>query len=225
MNTRSNIGGKKMVDLAQLYNNCVYSSIAHAIFTLREPFFSAGQSWDGMNYNFNDFSGTRGTISFDPNGEIMAGAARDDNSGRINQYPSFKAIQLFENAPDNVRQLAQKEALEYLYDKRDGVTQPMATVAFWSVGGDIVIDEDIDSFKKNGGSYLLTIAGSFDKLCSYWREEYNLGDEESSTVEYIYKCFTNHKPVELKQVPIINQEREGYEDCIESLEEIGIAIK
>ena len=214
-----------MVDLAQLYDNCVYSSIAHAVFILKEPFFSAGQSWDGMNYCFNDFSGTRGTISFDPDGGIMAGAARDDNSERVRKYPSFKAIQLYENAPDNVRQLAQKEALEYLYDKRDGVTQPMATVAFWSVGGDIVIDEIIDSFKKNGGSYLLTIAVSYDELCSFWREEYNLSDEEVSAVELIYKHFANHEPVKLEQIPIINQDREGYEDCITALEEIGITIE
>lgn len=214
-----------MVDLAQLYDNCVYSSIAHAVFILREPFFSAGQSWDGMNYCFNDFSGTRGTISFDPDGGIMAGAARDDKSERVRKYPGIKAIQLFENAPDNVRQLAQKEALEYLYDERDGVTQPMATVAFWSVDGKVVIDEDIDSFRKNGGAYLLTIAVDYDELCSYWREEYNLSDEEVSAVELIYKHFTNHEPVKLGQVPIIKQDREGYEDCITSLEEIGIVIE
>lgn len=214
-----------MIDLAQLYDNCVYSSIAHAVFILREPFFTAGQSWDGMNYCFNDFSGTRGTISFDPDGGIMAGAARDDNSERVRKYPSFKAIQLFENAPDNVKELARKEALEYLYDERNGVTQPMATVAFWSVDGHIVIDEDVDSFKKNGGAYLLTIAVGYEELCSYWREEYDLSDEEVSAVELIYKCFANHEPVNLEQFPIINQKCEGYEDCITALEEIGITIE
>lgn len=214
-----------MVELAQLYDNCIYSSIAHAVFILREPFFSAGQSWDGMNYCFNDFCGTRGTISFDPDGGIMAGAARDDNSELVRKYPSFKAIQLFENAPDNIKQLARKEALEYLYDEWDGVTQPMATVAFWSVDGNIVIDEDIDSFKKNGGAYLLTIAVSYDELCSYWREEYNLSDEEVSAVELIYKHFANHEPVKFEQVPVINQGCAGYEDCITALEEIGITIE
>ncbi|MDE7398383.1 MAG: hypothetical protein K2N06_02540 [Oscillospiraceae bacterium] len=214
-----------MVDLAQLYDNCVYSSIAHAVFILREPFFAAGQSWDGMNYSFNDFCGTMGTISFDPDGEIMAGAVRDDKSERVRKYPSFKAIQLFENAPDNVKQLARKETLEYLYDERDGITQPMATVAFWSIDGNIVIDEDIDLFRKNGGAYLFTIAVSYDELCSYWREEYHLSDDEASIVEYIYKCFANHEPIKLEQVPIIDQGCAGYEDCITALEEIGIAIE
>lgn len=214
-----------MVELAQLYDNCVYSSIAHAVFILREPFFAAGQSWDGMNYCFNDFSGTRGTISFDPDGGILAGAARDDNSERISRYPDFKAIQLFENAPENVKRLAAKEALEYLYDEAGGVTQPMATAAFWSVDGDVVFDEDIDSFRNNGGAYLFNVGLSHDELRSYWREEYNLSDEEVSAVELIYKCFTNHEPVKLEQIPIIKQERDGYEDCITALEEIGITIE
>lgn len=214
-----------MIDLSQIYDNCVYSSIAHAIFILREPFFAAGQSWDGMNYCFNDFCGTRGTISFDPDEGIMAGAACGDESERVRKYPGFKAIQLFENAPDNIKQLARKEALEYLYDEWDGVTQPMATVAFWSVDGEIVIDEDIDSFRQNGGEYLLTIAVSYDELCFYWREEYDFSDEEVSAVEYIYKCFANHEHVKLEQVPIINQDCAGYEDCITALEEIGIAVE
>lgn len=214
-----------MVDFEQLYDNCVYSSIFHAVFILKNPFFSAAQSWDGMNYNFNDFSGARGTISFDLVNGIMAGAARDDKSERINRYPDFKAIQLFANAPESVQQLAQKEALEYLYDERNGVTQPMATVAFWSVRGDIVIDENIDLFSMNGGGYFLNIGVSHDELRSYWCEKYNFGDKETSTVEYIYECFTNHKPVRLEQVPIIKQECDGYEDCITSLEEIGIVIE
>lgn len=158
-----------MVDFSQLYENCVYSSIAHAIFVLREPFFSAEQSWDGINYCFNDFEGTRGTISFDLAAGIMAGAARDDKSERVNRYPRFKAIELFANAPENVKALAQRETLEYLYDEVNGSTQPTATIAFWSTGGEIVINEDIEEFRKNGGEYLFSISVSHNELRDYWR--------------------------------------------------------
>lgn len=235
-----------MIDIAQLYDNCVYSSIAHALFILKEPFFSASQSWDRMNYSFNDFSGTRGTISFDLNGNILAGAIRDDKSERCNRYPEFKAIELFANAPGNVKCLAETEALQYLFDEKDGVTQPMATVAFWSVGGEIVIDEDIADFKANGGEYLFTIGVSHDELRDYWRREYDLSDEELATVDLIYERFKAREVIRAEDVPIIKpkdvqdpkkrglfghkkkaveQEPDGYAECIASLGELGIVIE
>lgn len=235
-----------MVDLLQLYDNCVYSSIAHALFVLKEPFFSASQSWDGMNYSFNDFSGTRGTISFDLSGNILAGAVRSDESEQCNLYPEFKAIELFANAPENVKLLAQKEALEYLYDEADGVTQPIATAAFWSVGGEIVIDEDIEEFKANGGEYLFTIGVSHEELRDYWRGEYDLNNEELAAVDLIYERFKARGAIRSEDVPIIKskevqepkkrglfgrkqktveQEPDGYAECIASLGELGIVIE
>lgn len=234
-----------MVDVVQLYDNCVFSSIAHAIFLLKEPFFEAGQSWDGMNYSFNDFSGTRGTISFDLNENCLAGAVRDDKSERRERYPNFKAIELFANAPDDVKRLAEKEALEYLYDEKDGVTQPMATAAFWSVGGEIVIDEDVEAFKANGGEYLFIIGVSHDELREHWRCEYDLGDEELAAVDLIYEKFKAHEMIMFEDVPIIKnkdvqetnkrglfghkkkvdkQDQNGYAECIASLRELGIVI-
>lgn len=218
-----------MVDLSQLYENCVYSSIAHAIFVLREPFFSAEQSWDGINYSFNDFEGTRGTISFDLSEGIMAGAARDDTSARLNRYPGFKAIELFANAPENVKGLAQRETLEYLYDEVNGTTQPTATIAFRSIGGEIVIDEDIEEFRKNGGEYLLAISVSHDELRDYWREQYEFSEEELSAVDLIFERFKARETVRLDEVLVIKQKRseapDGYEECLILLGELGIVIE
>lgn len=218
-----------MVDLSQLYENCVYSSIAHAIFVLREPFFSAEQSWDGFNYCFNDFEGTRGTISFDLAAGIMAGAARDDKSERITRYPRFKAIELFANAPENVKDLAQREALEYLYDEVNGSTQPTATIAFWSVSGEVVIDEDIEEFRKNGGEYLSAISVSHDELRDYWREQYEFSEEELSAVDLIFERFKARETIRLDEVLVIKQKRseapDGYEECLTSLGELGIIIE
>ena len=218
-----------MIDLLRLYENCVYSSIAHAILVLKEPIFAAEQSWDGMNYCFNNFEGTRGTISFDLIAGIMAGAARDDTSARCGRYPEFKAIELFKNAPDNIKRFAKKEALEYLYDEVNGSTQPTATIAFWSTGGEIIVDEDTEEFRNNGGEYLLTISVTHDKLREHWREQYELSEEELSAVDMIFERFTAHRNITLDDVPIIKQGRdlseEGYEECLTSLEEIGIIIE
>lgn len=217
-----------MIDFSKLYDNCVYSSIAHAIYVLKEPFFSYTQSWDGMNYSFN-YGTTRGTISFDLVERIMAGAARDDKSKRINRYPQFKAIELFKNAPENVKRLAEKETLEYLYDEVNSSTQPTATIAFWSVGGEIVIDEDIEEFKANGGEYLFIISVGHDGLRGYWQEQYDLSMEELSAVDLIYERFKARKEIRLDEVPVIKHKRvnapDGYEECLTSLGELGIVIE
>lgn len=232
-----------MIDFAQLYDNCVYSSIAHAIFVLKEPFFSAEQSWDCMNYSFL-YGSTRGTISFDLSGKILAGAARDDTSRRRSRYPQFKAIELFANASENVKRLAEKETLEYLYDEVNSSTQPTATIAFWSVGGEIVIDEDIEEFKANGGEYLFIISVGHDELRDYWQEQYDLSVEELSAVDLIYERFKARKEIRLDEVPVIKHKRanapakrlglfkklkkenpNGYEECLTSLGELGIVIE
>lgn len=54
---------KLQMTFNELYERCIYSSIAHAVANLRFPFFSYEQSWDGDNFSFKPDS--EGTISFD----------------------------------------------------------------------------------------------------------------------------------------------------------------
>ena len=58
----------------ELYERCIYSSAAHAVANLRFPFFSYEQSWDGNNFSFKP--GSEGTISFDFDTKIIAGALK-----------------------------------------------------------------------------------------------------------------------------------------------------
>ena len=113
---------KLIVNCEQLYNNCIYSSVAHAIFVLKAPLFNYTQSWDGINYNFN-YGTTRGIITFDLSGQTVTGAARDDTSIRRKWYPVYKAISLFDQAPEKNRLLAHNETLEYLYDEEGGFSK------------------------------------------------------------------------------------------------------
>ena len=233
-----------MIDLLQLYENCVYSSIAHAILVLKEPFFSAEQSWDGMNYSYNSFTGIYGTISFDLAAGIAVGAFRDDHSPYVERYPDFKAIELFAQAPEKVRGFAENEAIQYLFDERDGVTQPMATAAFWCVGGEVTFSGSREEFEANGGEYLFTISVGHEKLRDYWQEQYELSEAELSAVDLIFERFNSHKKITLDDVPVIKQKcveapskkrglfkkpqeelPNGYEECLTSLGELGIIIE
>lgn len=212
-----------MESCEHLYDNCIYSSVAHAIFILKEPFFSYEQSWDGINYSFH-YGSTRGTVTFDLSGNTVTGAARDDTSTRRKWYPDFKAISLFDQAPEKNKILAKSETLEYLYDEEGGIDQPMATIAFWNEGNEIYTNDDDVSFEANGGEYIIKIAGSHNELREYWKEEYSLKDEELSAIDYICNCLKENKKIKMKDMSVINKKCAGYNECLESLRELGIHI-
>ncbi|MDE6727017.1 MAG: hypothetical protein K2J80_03635 [Oscillospiraceae bacterium] len=230
-----------MIDLALLYDNCVYSSIAHALYMLREPFFAAERSWDGMNYSYNSFSGIYGTISFDLAAGIAAGAFRDDHSPLVERYPEFKAAELFSQAPENVRRLAENEAIQYLFDERGGVTQPIVTAAFWCVGGEVTFAGGREEFEANGGEPFFELAVSRSELRTALAEGYSLNDEEAAAAELIFSRFKEHTPIKRQEVPLIApketkkrglftkknaaQDNNGFTECIASLGELGIVIE
>lgn len=213
-----------VIDFEELYYNCIYSSIAHAISNLKDPFFSYTQSWDGNNYCFHDGS-ERGTISFDLSEHILSGAAREETSPRIKWYPNYKAISLYEGAPTKIRLLAQNETLEYLYDEVDGIVQPMATVAFWNDGNEIYTNDDNQLFVANGGEYIVNIAVSHAELKEYWKKEYDLKHEELAAIDYIFNCLKDNKKIKKEDVSIINKNCDGYHECLESLSELGLYIE
>ncbi len=212
------------IEFDKLYTNCVYSSIAHAIFILKEPFFSYTQSWDGDNYSFN-YGSTRGTISFYQSIKVVVGAARDERSIRRRLYPEYNAITMFNGSSDDINKLALQDPLEYLYDEVDGVTKPMATIGFWLENDIISSNDDVNLFKDNGGEYLFIISQSFDGLVRYWNEQYDFNDEEHEIADYIYKCWLSKSKIKHKEVKkVIQKKCVGFRECLESLKEIGIII-
>ena len=79
--------------------------------------------------------------------------------------------ELFSDAPDRIRQLAEREALQYLLFEIDGVVIPAATTAFWlDSEGLFIFDDSIDEFEQNGGEFIRRLLGPFDELEEYLRE-------------------------------------------------------
>ena len=208
-----------------LYDNCLYSSIAHAISNVRYPFFAYAQSWDAQNYSFH-YGSSRGTIAFDLRNGILAGAIRDEKSSRRNWYPKFKAIELFDNVSETVKNLADNETLQYLLDEINGITMPVATTAFWSEGNKIIVGDDWNDFLNNGGEFISNIICSLQELNAYWREEYMFSSEESELVDHLFQLKKNNC-IELSKgdIAVIDRNSDGYEDFVESLGEIGFVIK
>lgn len=218
------------VTFKELYDACLYSSIAHAVSNIKNPLFAYAQSWDGINYSFN-YGSSRGTITFDLPNRILVGAIRDEKSERISWYPTFKAIGLFNEAPDSAKVLSANEALEYLLDEINGIIAPVITTAFWSEGdgneGDhIIICDSMDDFLANGGEFIANILVPMPELCAYWEEQYQLTVQELEIVDNLFQLKKNG----IKRVNDINSklvvaECAGYGEFIESLTEIGFEIE
>lgn len=212
------------ISINELFDRCIYFSIGHAIYTCFNPLFSYEQSWDGLNYNFqNGYS--RGTISFDMVQYIVVGAARNDLCSRMKLYPRMDAIDLFETNLLEVKQFASKEALEYLYETIDNCTKPMATVAMWSENESIVLSDSYEMFNENGGEFISVLLGTRENMIDYLVNVYEFKDKEISVINYIYDKYKNgekrfHLPFSMQYL----KKTVGYKEGIESLKEMGIEI-
>jgi hypothetical protein len=222
------------ISFEALYDACLYSSIAHAVSNLKYPFSSYTQSWDDMNYSFQDGS-SRGTITFDLPNMVLVGAIRNEKSDRIHLYPNFKAIELFDEASDVAKNLSSNEALEFLFDEIDGITAPVATTAFWNEGNQIVSCDSRDDFIENGGDFIYCLAVSMQQLKLYWGDQYELTPKEFECIDCLFQLKKEGKTkISMDSVPLINgaqsvtvngERVEGDKEFIKSLIEIGFEIK
>lgn len=209
-----------------LYERCVYSSLAHAVYTFRDPFFAYEQSWDNLNYSFC-FGSTRGTISFDIAHCVAAGAVREDISIRRQLYPGKQAYELFALAPQDVFQLAKKETLEYLYDTIDNISYPVVTAVMWHDGTQVFLPDEKQVFAQHGGDFILLLSNPMFDLNQFWKNQYNLTQEELTLLEEISKYIK--KDNQLFTLPSkyksMLKESNGFNEGIELLMELGIEIR
>jgi len=217
---------RKKLSAQALYENCLLAAAEHALYVLKHPFFAYEQSWDGNNYSFA-IGTVRGTISFDLENDIFAGAVRQDDSARCKLYPDHDTMTYFEQAPDNVKALAEQETIQYLFDEVDGVEKSMITAAFWGVDGELFIPDAPDDFCTHGGEYPTLLCGEAEAVWQYWLEQYELRQEEQRLADYIFQhCRVGNKLLnqkEMKKICKIKGKEPGYNAYLESLAEMGLS--
>src|SRR6478609_884435 len=207
----------------QIWQGCMLSSIAHAISVAQYPEFANEHSWDGDNYSVQDSQGGRGTITF--NKHYCVAAFRDENSNRIDEYKD--ALDYLKEAPWEVQQLAESEALQYLLDEIDGNIAPVITTAFWCIQEEVYSQDPFHVMIEHGGFLLnketMEIESAIDEL-----QEYH--DLSEKQVYLLKSLFTRKisKPLEtivLTEEEVLMIEAEDEEALSESrisFEEIGI---
>ena len=222
------MGNTILMSAEQVYDNCLLSAAAHAVFVLKHPIAAYEQSWDGDNYSFV-YGTTRGTISFDRPRGILAGAAREDESQRRALYPQFNAMELFEEGPAMIVSLAEQEATQYLFDEIGGVEKPVVTTAFWGMNGELFLPDGRVEFLKNGGEFPSKLFSSPETLWKYWREQYALSADELALADYIHESRRAGKITlskkEMDRICKIWGKEPGYQAYLESLAEMGLSVE
>lgn len=213
-------------NINDLFSNCIYSSIAHAIYTLHNPFFAYEQSWDSINYCFN-YGASRGTITFDRENQLIVGAMRKEDSNRIFLYPNeLKAEDLFAKAPETIRSLAKNEALMYLYDTIGDFTGPVATTGFWGINNSITLIDDEKVFIQQGGEFLEILLKKHNDIKEYWEEQYELSPEDIGLIDKSYSIYLHgEREIELGKSLKNIQKQKGYDEMVKCFAEIGMTIK
>lgn len=213
----------------QLWKGCMLASIAHAIMVAHYPEISNEHSWDGLNYSVQDSEGARGTVTFSKN--YYVAVFRDDTSERLNKKNSmYEYKRYFNGAPNDIIELANREALQYLLQKVNENTVPLITTAFWGNETKALSNDTFEEIQNNGGFLIKRQILNLEDAFNLWKEYYNMTERQYNLLRDIYK----RKIEEPNQLLLMSKEEinmigtddeEGLEESKTSFSEIGIEWK
>lgn len=210
----------------QLWRGCILASIAHAIMVAHYPELSNEQSWDGINYNIQDGEGARGTITF--HSEFCVGAFRNDNSDRIRLINNVnQAEEYFAGAPNEIVNLGEREALQYLLENVEGKAVPIITTAFWGIGQRLFTMDHFEDMYQNGGFLLERQTMDSDRAIELWVEYYDMSSKQCELLKTIFNRKVNEREegilLSRDDTQLIGAEdADGSEESRASFEEMGI---
>ncbi len=216
-----------------LWPGSVLASIAHAIFTCRNPSLAHEQSWDGETYNIQDSAGSRASVSFVDRGQRYVGVFFYEASDRnpFSGGGEYSLDQFFIGCPRALRDLANREALQYALQEYNGKSQPIITAALWADGeGEFVQAAEPWQVANENGAML--IANQFmdpNAGLKSWQADYDLSDDEVSFIESIWlrKMAVREDLIRLSKderafLSRVASDEDGAEAGWESFRELGI---
>jgi hypothetical protein len=214
----------------QLWNGCILTTIAHAIFTAHHPELANEQSWDGINYNIQDSEGALGTVTFSPKGTI--GAFFDAHSPR-NPFSSgeqgYDLSARIAEMPPELKVIAEEETLQYLLQDYNGQETSLITAVFWSEDGNLVAAEPANEVFSNGAHLIQTQLKETDEAIEVWRGHYGLTPEQ---VELLRSLFASKAAAPNSNLVLDDAQRkalaqegsEGLDQSRDLLAGIGIVV-
>ncbi len=201
------------VEPVKLYNGCILAAIVHAI-------VGGGyeHSWDGINYSTNDAQGCRATITF--HSKNIVAVFQNIESFRNRKETS----DYFRGAPKEIVELAHNEALQYVLDDVNGITQPVITGAFWGDWENLFSNQTWDNLMETGGFILKNQLMDYQNALVEWGDYYGgLNNKQFSLIDNLYKkkVYPNHDTIMLSESEI-KYLSGNIEECRVSLKELNI---
>lgn len=201
----------------QLYEGCIQAAITHAVAVGMYPELNYEHSWDDINYCMNDSQGCRATITF--HNEYIIAVFQDIKKVNWN----VDALTFFKGASNEIIEIAQKEALQYVLDKVDGITKPVVTAAFWGNWDKLYSVQSFDSIVENGGHIIRSQLLPYNRAMDEWCDYYDLDSEQISLIQKLFdaKIGSNGKSVTLHndEVKFLYGD---LKECLVSLKELNI---
>lgn len=213
----------EFLDQNILYERCIMASVAHAIMVGEYNLLASEQSWDGLNYNFQNMEGIRGVISFSR--ELYVCVIQ--NSADDVRYVEQRVLELFNGADEKIMKLAEDEALQYMLINYNGGSIPFISTAFWGNGNNIFSNQSEAEIIKISEKMIMPFLYSERDAIKYWKDYYEMSDEQSKMMESIYERRIKSKG---KLYLTADEEKKLIEwfsdidECIESFGEINIFV-
>ncbi len=219
-----------------IWSGAVLGSIAHAIFVCRHPLFSNEQSWDGTNYNVQDSVGSRGTIAFEgAQAEKVVGVFFYEKSNRnpFHKKSKYDLARLLVGLPQDLRSLANDEALQYVLQKYNNTTLPIITSAFWADRMDerVTAAEPWSQVLEHGAVLIRNQLLPPDLALEKWASDYDLNPSEMALTKSLFrqKMAIRSESFVLDESDgdlwaKISKGQKGIESSRESFLEIGIIL-
>ncbi len=180
------------------------------------------QSWDGMNYLFQNLEGVRGVISF--YNDIFVCILQNDDEYFMGENEIFS--NLFCEVEENVCNLAKNEAIQYLMTEKDNGIFPMASAAFW--GGDSAIysnQSEKELIKKSCNILLPYLYDEADAI-QHWKNYYEMSVEQVDFMKYVFNKKVNENSRIVLDTSMKEQLAYWFDnkidECIRSFEELNI---
>ena len=211
------------LDYDTLYKRCVMASVAHAIMVGKYNLLSAEQSWDGLNYNFQNMEGVRGVISF-AEGEYICVI---QNSTEYETFTDQHVSEILKGARERIIELANEEALQYMLVNRNGKTVPFISSAFWRCEGVNYSNQLEEQVIKISDKAIMPFLYNENDARRYWKNYYEMTEEQIELAEEIYKRRIDIGGKLNLTINEINKLKEWFGDideCIESFQELEIYL-
>lgn len=173
----------EFTNLDNIYNRCVYASIAHSIMVGKYTLLSSEISWDDKNYLFQNMEGIKGVISFIDN-KFVCGIQDEENS--IQGEKNIEKNLLYD-AEIEIIKIAKEEIFPYLLMETNDENIPAITTIFWEENGIICSDLNEKDIMHKSNNILLPYLYDENDMKKFWRDYYDMNQEQEDFIDELYE--------------------------------------